>query len=88
MRLGRRLIELGTGIFLPDFNRSQFGAVVSIMEILGIPVLIQDHGRELKNTDEDLRAMAAIALSNRSWIKTLGIGLAHNATPSLLLDAS
>jgi len=32
-------------IFLPDFNRSQFGAVVSIMEILGIPVLIQDHGR-------------------------------------------
>jgi len=26
------------------FNRSQFGAVV-IMEILGIPVLIQDHGR-------------------------------------------
>jgi hypothetical protein len=83
----RSLIELGQGsIFLPDFNRSQFGAVVSIMEILGIPVLIQDHGRELKNTDEDLRAMAAIALSNRSWIKTtLGIGLAPNATPITII---
>jgi len=56
------------------------------MEILGIPVLIQDHGRELKNTDEDLRAMAAIALSNRSWIKTTGW---HTMLlPSLLLDAS
>jgi hypothetical protein len=79
----RRLIELGQGsIFLPDFNRSQLGAIVGMMEILGIPLLIQEPGRELKNTDEELKAMAAIALSNRSWIKTaLGIGLAHNATP-------
>jgi hypothetical protein len=78
----RRLIELGGGsIFLPDFNRSQLGAAVGTMELLGIPVLLEDEGRELKNTDEDLKAMARLALSNRAAIKTtLGIGLAQNAT--------
>ena len=83
----RRLIELGQGsIFLPDFNRSQLGAIIGTMEFLGIPVLIQDIGRELKNTDEDLQAITAIALSNRSWIKTaLGIGIAHNASPITII---
>jgi hypothetical protein len=78
----RRLLELGGGsIFLPDFNRSQLGAAVGTMELLGIPVLLEDEGRELKNTDEDLKAMARLALSNRAAIKTtLGIGLAQNAT--------
>ncbi|MEW6493068.1 MAG: plasmid replication protein, CyRepA1 family [Cyanobacteriota bacterium] len=81
--LARRLIKLGGGsIFLPDFNRSQLGAAVGTMELLGIPVLLQDEGRELNNTDEDLRAMSALALSNRASIKTtLGIGLAKNSTP-------
>ncbi len=79
----RRLIELGGGsIFLPDFNRSQLGAAIGTMELLGIPVLLQDEERELRNTDEDLKLMAALALSNRASIKTtLGIGLARNATP-------
>ncbi len=76
------LIELGDGsIFLPDFNRSQLGAAVGTMELLGVPVLLQS-GRELRSTDEDLRAMAALALSNRAALKTtLGIGLAKNAAP-------
>jgi hypothetical protein len=81
--IARRLIELGGGsIFLPDFNRSQLGAAVGTMELLGVPVLLTDRGRELRGTDEDLQAMARLALSNRTSIKTtLGIGLARNATP-------
>ncbi|WP_446404728.1 plasmid replication protein, CyRepA1 family [Coleofasciculus sp. C1-SOL-03] len=81
--MARRLIELGGGsIFLPDFNRSQLGAAVGTMELLGVPVLLTDRGRELRGTDEDLQAMARLALSNRASIKTtLGIGLARNATP-------
>lgn len=84
----RRLIKLGGGsIFLPDFNRSQLGAGVATMEVLGIPVLLQSVGRELRNTDEDLKAIAALALSNRAAIKsTLGIGLAHNATPITIIQ--
>ena len=81
--MARRLIELGGGsIFLPDFNRSQLGAAVGTLELLGVPVLLSDRGRELRGTDEDLQAMARLALSNRASIKTtLGIGLARNATP-------
>lgn len=85
--LARKLIHSGSGsIFLPDFNRSQLGVAVGTMELLGIPVLLQFQHRELKNTDEDLKAMAALALSNRAAIKTaLGIGLAHNATPITII---
>lgn len=81
--MARRLIKLGGGnIFLPDFNRSQLGAAVRMMEILGVPVLLQDSERELRNTDEDLREMAVLALSNRAAIKTaLSIGLSQKATP-------
>ncbi|MEQ9358266.1 plasmid replication protein, CyRepA1 family [Coleofasciculus chthonoplastes] len=81
--IARRLIELGGGsIFLPDFNRSQLGAAVGTMELLGVPVLLTDRGRELRGTDEDLQAMARLALSNRASIRTtLGMGLARNATP-------
>ncbi len=85
--MARRLIELGGGcIFLPDFNRSQLGAAVGTMELLGVPVLLQSRGRELKGTDEDLRAIAKLALSNRASIKTtLGIGLAQNSTPITII---
>jgi hypothetical protein len=85
--LARRLIELGNGsIFSPDFNRSQLGAAVGTMELLGIPILLQDEARELRSTDEDLKAMAKLALSNRTSIKTtLGIGLARNSTPITII---
>jgi hypothetical protein len=81
--VARELIESGNGsIFLPDFNRSQLGAAIGTMDILGMPTLLQSGERELRNTDEDLREMAALALSNRASIKTaLGIKLAANATP-------
>lgn len=81
--VARHLIELGDGnIFLPDFNRSQLGAAVGTMERLGVAVLLQDETRQLRNTDEDLKAMAALALANRAAIKTiLGIGLSQKSTP-------
>jgi hypothetical protein len=85
--LARKQIESGEGsIFLPDFNRSQLGVAVGTMELLGIKVLLQFPQRELKNVDEDLKAMATLALSNRAAIKTaLGIGLAQNSTPVTII---
>ncbi len=85
--VARQLIEQGDGsIFLPDFNRSQLGAAVGTMEILGVRALLQSEGRELKNTDEDLREMATLALSNRASLKTaLRIGLPAKATPIVIV---
>ncbi|MGE5659293.1 MAG: plasmid replication protein, CyRepA1 family [Actinomycetota bacterium] len=81
--VARCLIEGGEGqIFLPDFNRSQLGAAIGTLELLGIPALLQNSERELRNVDGDLKAMATLALRNRSAIKAiLGIGLALNASP-------
>ncbi|HEY9598043.1 MAG TPA: bifunctional DNA primase/helicase, partial [Cyanophyceae cyanobacterium] len=81
--VARSLIKSGNGsIFQPDFNRSQLGAAVGILDILGLPVLLESEQRELKHTDEDLREMATLALANRASIKTaLGIRIAANSTP-------
>ncbi|MBD2315140.1 DUF3854 domain-containing protein [Desertifilum sp. FACHB-1129] len=81
--LAQQLIEQGEGnIFLPDFNRSQLGATIGTMARLGMGILLANETRELKNTDEDLQAMSAIALANRPTIKTtVGIGIAANSTP-------
>ncbi|MGV2832105.1 plasmid replication protein, CyRepA1 family [Myxosarcina sp. GI1(2024)] len=87
-QVARKLIERGNGsLFLPDFNHSQLGAVVGTMEILGIPVLLKDPKRQLRNNDPDLQALAAIARSNRSEIKTiLKIGIAKNYSPITILS--
>lgn len=79
-KVARKLIEQGNGsLFLPDFNNSQLGAIVGTMEILGIPTLLQDTARLLRNTDAELQALAKMALNNRREIKTiLGIGIAKN----------
>lgn len=82
-----KLMTEGRGnIFLPDFNSSQLGAVIGIMDVLGIHQLITDKQRELRNTDQDLQTMATLALGNRPVIKTtLNIGLAANSTPITIL---
>ena len=91
-KVARKLIEQGDGsIFLPDFNSSQLGALVGTLEIMGIPTLLQNTARDLRNTDLDLQSLAAIAHNNRQEIKTiLGIGIAKNFSPitivSRLLD--
>ena len=86
-QVAQKLIQNGDGsLFIPDFNTSQLGAVVGTMEILGISTLLADPGRELRNSDLDLQELAAIAISNRKEIKTvMGIGLAKNSSPILIL---
>ena len=85
--IARRLMEQGQGnIFAPDFNRSQLGAIIGIMELLGIPALLKNPKRDLKNTDADLQTIAEIALKDRNAIKTIiGIGLAKNSSPITIL---
>ena len=87
-KVARKLIEQGNGsLFLPDFNSSQLGAIVGTLEILGIPVLLKDIERQLRNTDEDLQSLAAIAINNRGEIKTiLGIGIAKNYSPIAIIS--
>ncbi|MGK7892968.1 MAG: plasmid replication protein, CyRepA1 family [Xenococcus sp. (in: cyanobacteria)] len=86
-QIAQKLIQNGNGsIFIPDFNISQLGAVVGTMEILGIPTLLADTSRELRNNDPDLQELAAIAIANKREIKTvMGIGLAKNSSPILIL---
>ncbi len=85
--IAQKLLQQGNGsLFLPDFNKSQLGATIGIMEILGIPELLRDKERELRNTDTDLQKLAAIALKNRQEIKSImGMGLAKNSSPILIL---
>ncbi|MGF1591548.1 MAG: plasmid replication protein, CyRepA1 family [Pleurocapsa sp.] len=87
-QVARKLIEQGNGsLFLPDFNSSQLGAIVGTLEILGIPVLLQDLTRQLRNTDADLQSLAAIAQANRREIKTiLNIGIAKNHSPITIIS--
>ncbi|WP_319419526.1 plasmid replication protein, CyRepA1 family [Pleurocapsa sp. FMAR1] len=87
-QVARKLIEQGNGsLFLPDFNNSQLGAIVGTLELMGIPVLLQDTNRELRNTDADLQSLSAIAHNNRSEIKTiLNIGIAKNFTPVTIVS--
>ena len=86
-QVARKLIEQGGGsLFLPDFNSSQLGAIVGTLEILGIPILLQEQ-RELRNTDADLQSLAAIAHSNRREIKTiLNLSIAKNYTPITIIS--
>ena len=84
--VAQKLISQNGSLFLPDFNNSQLGAIVGILEWLGIPILIKDRDRELSNNDADLQAMATLALAHRSEIKTaVGIGLAKNSTPIVII---
>ncbi|MGP0129558.1 MAG: plasmid replication protein, CyRepA1 family [cyanobacterium endosymbiont of Rhopalodia musculus] len=85
--LAKKIIEKGQGsLFVPDFNSSQLGGIIGTMEVLGIPVLLMNHERKLKPTDEDLQAMAKIAIKNRTEIKTImGIGIAKNSSPITII---
>ncbi|MGK7947503.1 MAG: plasmid replication protein, CyRepA1 family [Xenococcaceae cyanobacterium] len=86
-KVARKLINRGNGsLFLPDFNGSQLGAIVGTMEVIGIPILLENPQRELRNTDPDLQEIAAIASYHRSEIKTtMGIGIAKNYSPVTII---
>ena len=82
-QVAKTMMLQGEGhLFLPDFNNSQLGNTIGLMELLGIPQLLANPERELTNLDEDLQRIAAIALQNRLRIKTaINIGIAHNDSP-------
>ncbi|NJL54247.1 hypothetical protein HC928_03025 [bacterium] len=81
--MARKLLACGEGtIFVPDFNKSQLGVAIGALEVLGIPALLATPERELRNDDSDLVALAALAQSNRTLIRSaLGIGLSANYSP-------
>ncbi|MGB2923851.1 MAG: plasmid replication protein, CyRepA1 family [Limnothrix sp.] len=85
--IAKHLMQQGSGqIFQPDFNHSQMGAIIGTLEILGVKELLVQPDRELHNLDFEMQHMAAIALENRQAIKTtVGIGLAKNSTPIMIL---
>jgi hypothetical protein len=85
--VAKKLIDRGHGsLFFPDFNGSQLGTIIGTMEVLGIPILLADSSRELRNTDSDLQQLANIAMNNRTDIKTvMGIGIAKNASPIVII---
>ncbi len=85
--VAQRILKQGDGmIFLPDFNSSQLGASVRVLEILGLPNLLKTPLRQLSNRDEDLQAMAKLALEHRKEIKSItGINITQTATPMLIL---
>ena len=87
-KVARKLIQQGDGsLFLPDFNSSQLGAIVGALEILGIPILLENQTRELSNLDQDLQSLAAIAHNNRREIKTiLNLGIAKNYSPITIVS--
>ncbi len=86
-RVAAAQVERGHGdLFKPDFNRSQLGLVIGTLELLGIPKLLNEEGRELRNSDEDLVAIAQMVKAHRSDIKAiLGVGFSDKATPIIVL---
>ena len=85
--VAHKLIHQGQGgVFLPDFNGCQLGAIIGTMEVLGIPILLKDIQRQLINCDPDLIKMAEVAINNRYDIKSImGIGIAKNSSPITII---
>ncbi|MBR8830660.1 MAG: hypothetical protein N5P05_000840 [Chroococcopsis gigantea SAG 12.99] len=83
----QKLIRSGEGsLFIPDFNHSQLGSIIGMLEVLGISVLIADGDRELHNRDPELQAMATIALKHRHDIKSIAkVTIAKNNTPITII---
>jgi Domain of unknown function (DUF3854) len=85
--VAQKILQQGNGtFFLPDFNNSQLGASVGVLEILGLPDLLRSRSRELSNHEPDIQTMSQLALRHRQEIKAVtGVGITQNATPMLIL---
>ena len=80
-------IENGEGaLWKPDFNRSQLGAKVAALDILGVTQLLQTEDRELRSSDEDVEAIASTAIAQRWAIKTLlNVSVSEKDSPIVVL---
>ncbi len=73
-------------IWKPDFNRSQLGASVRVIEALGILQLLEP-GREYRKTDADLIALLERCKQFKQNIReALGITIKDTSTPIELLQ--
>ena len=86
-KIAQKMIGQGEGsIFLPDFNSSQLGATIGILEVLGIHTLLNDINRKIINIDPDLVKMSHLAISNKRDIKSImKVGIANNASPITII---
>ena len=85
--VAQKILQQGKGqLFLPDFNISQLGASIGVLEILGLPTFLQDLTREFSNQQDDLQYMAELAVKHRYEIKTVtGISISKTGSPILIL---
>ncbi len=86
-RVAAAQLERGEGdLYKPDFNRSQIGAAVRTLELLGLPKLLSQPDRELRNSDPDLCAIANRLRHDAFAIKAiLNITIAERDTPISIL---
>jgi hypothetical protein len=79
--------DQGNGVvWLPDFNKSQLGVKVGVLELLGFPRLLEsalnNPDREYRATDEDLTTLAEKAIKNQWSIKaSLGCSIKDTMKP-------
>jgi hypothetical protein len=76
-------LKMGSGdVFVPDFNSSQLGLKIRAFDLLGITALLAQDGRELRNSDEDIQAIAAKA---KPTFRTLNCHMSSNSPSGSLL---
>ncbi|MEP0755859.1 DUF3854 domain-containing protein [Trichocoleus sp. Lan] len=80
-------LEDGEGaLWKPDFNRKQLGAKVAALDKLGVTQLLQTEGRELRNSDKDLKAIASTAIDQRWAVKALlNVSISEKDSPIVVL---
>jgi hypothetical protein len=82
-RVAEAQVDAGSGdMWLPDFNASQMGLKISAFDRLGLTALLEQNGREVRNSDPDIKAIAALAQSNPWQIKAIfGIKVGRTENP-------
>lgn len=82
-RAAQAQVDTGDGdVWQPDFNASQMGLRVVAFDKLGITPLLSQLGRELRDSDPDVKAIAAHAQSIAWQVKAiLGLSVGKKEAP-------
>ena len=79
------LAQVSTGdgdVWQPDFNAGMLGLRVAVLDRLGITALLSQPERELRISDVEVTAIAALVKSNPWLLKTiLGLTVGKNEAP-------
>jgi hypothetical protein len=86
-RAAQAQVDAGCGdVWQPDFNSSQMGLRVTALDYLGVTPLLSQAGRELRNSDPDVQAIARKALVNAWELQAiLGLSIGKNEAPIRIL---